>query len=203
VSTSKRDVLARRLDVLQLVEERDPLLLGAVCRDERLRLVGLGVDAAGLRGSVEGAERTIVDRHEGGHGLLPRRHRRALGEAGDEAEEEFVGARRDIDRRGRAEDGAQAVLEHGGLGQWRRDARRQPAGIAPRGTRCHVLAVENRHVDALLCRNQAVERPTMPAPMMATFCGRAGVAGMETSGALRLGFQSSRTLIFQGLVPCI
>ena len=135
--------------MLDLLEEGLALLGGPVGGRERLRLVGLGVDAARLE-QVEALQRQVVDGHEGAHGLLPRRHGAVAGEAGDEAEEVRSRAGRHVDGRARAEHGAQAVLEHGGLGQRRRDAGGEPAGVAPRRAGGDAVAVDDGHLDATL-----------------------------------------------------
>ena len=66
------------------------------------------------------------------------------GEAGDELQERRVRARRHVHRGRRAQHGPEAVLEDGRLGEGRRDAGGQPAGVAPGGPRGDTVAVEHR-----------------------------------------------------------
>ena len=63
-------------------------------------------------------------------------------------------ARPEVERRIRADEGAEAVDRQAGLGQRACLGRRDPAAIAPRrrGARADVRAVENRHLDVALAQ---------------------------------------------------
>ena len=164
------DVAGRRVDVLDLLEEGHPL---AACGRTRGTTWPHGCRPARRRPcsrSKLSSDRSLTG-HQRTHGLLPGLHRRVAGEAGDELEELGVGARRHVDRRGRGSTARRPYLRTAGSG----------SGVAMPGVSQPALPHDepaatpsrSRTVTSTPCswRNQAVDRPTMPAPTTATRWG--------------------------------
>ena len=141
---------------------------------------------------VEALQRQVVDRHQRTHGRSSRPSSCELpGEAHDEPEEPRARARRHVDRRGRADRTARRpYVRTAGSG----------SGVAMPGVSHPALPQDepaatpsrSRTVTSTPCswRNQAVDRPTMPAPTTATRWGAGRPAAVR--GAIRRGWTADR-----------
>ena len=186
----------------------DVLELGHQRRPARRILVGGYDRAVAADQRVHSADGERVER---GHGLTAEQAENGLGcaaagsavtgEAHQEGQQGRAGKGRKVDSRRPGRDGAQALAEDGRVRQRRDEGRSDPARVARRRAGADVGPLQDGDLQACCWRNQAVHRPSMPAPMTATCWGRrlsdttsragtrcrAGPRGPAGTGAARSG----------------
>ena len=141
------DLAARGLDVMELVHQSLSVLLGCKRGEERIGQAGQLFDAT-VGEFVIRAQGCSVDLGVDRHRFLPLRRRAVAREPDQEPNQLQIGGQWHVHRGRRAEHRAQAVLEHCGFGQRKRQCGGQPTGVAPARVGRDAVAIDDGDLDS-------------------------------------------------------